>query len=100
MQGIEFEDDKDFQGLKASGLKVGTFEVPVAKQGPFLKLLEKAGIDDKATGNFVILGIAAILFGIAMFLYAGILGENVPSKQSTEEIMAQLKVLKEMQKIK
>lgn len=70
MQGIEFEDSKDFQGLKVR-------EVPhaVEKQSFMMGLLEKAGVEDKTTANFILLSIAAIGFGIATFLYAGILTE-------------------------
>jgi len=100
MQGIEFEEDKDFSGLKTPGLKVGTFEVPVQKHGPFLKLLEKIGIDDKTTGNFILLGVAAIFFGITIYLYAGLLGDGAQSIQSSEQIAAQQKVMREMMGIK
>ena len=68
MQGIEFEEDKVYQGLKTK-----TFEVPVAKQGFIMKLMERIGFADKSTANLVLLAITAILFGAAIFLYAGVL---------------------------
>lgn len=95
MQGIEFEEDKNYQGLKAQ-----TLSTPAIKQGFIMKLLEKAGVSDKSTANFILLGVAAIFFGITIYLYAGILGENVPAKQSAEEIMAHQKAMREMMGIK
>lgn len=95
MQGIEFEEDNNLQGLKAQ-----TVSTPVAKDGFIIRLLAKAGIADKSTANLILLGIAAIFFGITIYLYAGILGENVPSKQSAEELMTQQKAMKEMMGIK
>lgn len=95
MQGIEFEEDKNFQGLKAQ-----TLSAQVAKQGFLMSLLEKLGVNDKPAANLILLAIAAIFFGITIFLYAGVLGENVPSKQGVEEIIAQQKAMKEMMGIK
>lgn len=68
MQGIEFEEDKDYQGLKAK-----TFENVSAKQGSIMKIMERIGFADKSTANLVLLGLVALLFGTAIFLYAGIL---------------------------
>ncbi len=70
MQGIEFEEDKDHQGLKAK-----TFETVSVKQGSIMRLMERIGFTDKSTANLVLLGIVALLFGAAIFLYAGILVE-------------------------
>ncbi len=95
MQGIEFEEDKDFSGLKAKAI-----EPTVTRQGFIMKFLEKGGISDKTTGNFILLGISMIFFGVAIFLYAGLFGKNIPSKENTQQITAQLRVLKEMQRIK
>lgn len=76
MQGIEFEEDKDYQGLKLK-----TFENTVARQGFIMRLLERIGVADTTTANFILLGIVAVFFGIAIFLYAGILsnGSIVPN---------------------
>lgn len=95
MQGIEFEEDNDFRGLK-----VRTVPSSIEKPSFIMNLLEKFGIADKTTANFILLGIAMVFFGITIFLYAGILGENVPSRQSAEQITAQLKAMREMQGIR
>lgn len=70
MQGIEFEEDKDYQGLKAK-----TIANAPAKQGFIMKTMERIGFADKSTANLVLLGLVALLFGTAIFLYAGILTE-------------------------
>lgn len=95
MQGIEFEEDKNYQGLKTQ-----TLSTPVAKKGFLLKLLEKAGITDKSTANLILLSIAAIFFGITIYLYAGILGGNTLPKLSPEQMAEQQRVMKEMMGIK
>lgn len=95
MQGIEFEEGNNLHSLKAK-----TLSTPVAKQGFLMGLVEKTGIADKTTANFILLGIAMIFFGITIFLYAGILGESVPSKLSAEQITAQQKAMNEMLSIK
>lgn len=95
MQGIEFEEDKNYQGLK-----VETLSAPSARGGFIIKLLAKVGIEDKSTANIILLGIVAIFFGITIYIYAGVLGGNVPTKQSAEAIMSQQKAMKEMMGIK
>lgn len=95
MQGIEFEEDKDYQGLKAK-----TFATPVAKQGFIMKQLERMGIADKATANFILLGVAMVLFGVTIFLYAGILSDGAKSIQNSEQMAAQQKIMREMMGIK
>lgn len=67
MQGIEFDDEKDL-GIVSST----NFEV-VEKEPSFtMKLLEKAGITDAAIANLILLGVAAIFFGLAIVVYAGL----------------------------
>lgn len=88
MQGIEFEDDKNM-----SGLSMKAPQAPAEKQSFMMKLLEKVGIKDKATANFILLAIAVIFFAITIYLYAGILGGNTPSKLTPEEMQAQIKMM-------
>lgn len=95
MQGIEFEEDKNFQGSN-----VATPPDTIEKKGFIIDFLAKAGITDKSTANLILLGVAAIFFGITIFLYAGILGENIPPKQSVAQIEAQARVMREMMGIK
>lgn len=95
MQGIEFEEDKNYQGLKAK-----TFSSPSRSKSAMMELLEKAGITDKATANLILLGITAFFFGITIFLYAGILGDSANSVLSSEQMAAQQKVMREMMGIK
>mgnify|MGYP001613080673 CR=1 FL=1 len=91
MQGIEFEEDKNYQGLKAQAL------APVMeKQGFIMKLVMKTGVTDRATVNLILLAVAAIFFGITIYLYAGILGNNAPVKLTQEQIAEQQRVMKEM----
>ena len=95
MQGIEFEEDKNLAGLKPVA-----YQTPATRNGIILKLVEKAGIEDKTTANVILLGIAAIFFGITIYLYAGILGNNAPVKLTQEQIAEQQRVMKEMMGIK
>lgn len=95
MQGIEFEGEKN----------TGDFPMKVSlhekhdRPSWALQILEILGIADKSTGNLILLGVATIFLGITFFLYAGILGDSVPSQQNVEQISAQLKVMREMQSI-
>lgn len=67
MQGIEFETDQSFSP--------GASTTPGTKKTIFGRLLMNVGITDQATANYVLLGIAAIFFGVSIFIYAGILRE-------------------------
>lgn len=69
MQGIEFETDQ------SSPTPSSPLQPSPQKQAGMVRLLLNLGIADANTANFILLGIAAIFFGVAIFLYAGILGE-------------------------
>lgn len=70
MQGIEFEEDNSYRQInKATGQAQG--EGP--KQSILTKLVFKLGVTDPTVANYVLLGIAAIFFGVTIFLYAGAL---------------------------
>lgn len=94
MQGIEFEDDRTYGGLSTKA------QIPVGKPSWMLRMLYAMGISDKTTANFILLGVAMVLFGFAIFTYAGILGKSTPKAQDVQQIAAQLKALHEMQGIK
>ncbi|MDO8604801.1 MAG: hypothetical protein Q7K40_05430 [bacterium] len=87
MQGIEFETD----GSPESYIKR-----PLPPSGiiGFVMRLTKI---DKATTNIVLLGTSIIFLGITFFLYAKILGNDAPPKQTSEQMAAQNEVLKKMQ---
>jgi len=74
MQGIEFETDQI-----SNKYTIGV----MMKQSWMVKLLEKAGVTDKATANFVLLGLAIIFFCITIILYAGVFG--VSEKRTIEQ---------------
>ncbi len=42
-----------------------------------MRLLASVGVADSATANYILLGVAAIFFGITIFLYAGVFAEPV-----------------------
>lgn len=88
MQGIEFEDDKNMGGLSTKAS-----QVPTEKQSFMLKLLEKAGIKDKATANMILLAIAGVCFGVTIYLYAGLLGGGNASKLTPEQIQEQINLM-------
>ena len=70
MQGIEFETDQTSRVASTSHY------VTPKKESMMVRLLAKVGIEDTITANFVLLGIVGLMFGITIFLYAGILGES------------------------
>ncbi|KKS58516.1 MAG: hypothetical protein UV24_C0021G0012 [Candidatus Nomurabacteria bacterium GW2011_GWA2_42_41] len=39
-------------------------------------ILSKVGISDPMTANYVLIGIAVVFFGITIFMYAGLLGNE------------------------
>lgn len=96
MQGIEFEENNNLH----DELNTQTLSTPFAKQGFIIKLLEKTGVTDKSTVNLILLSIAAIFFGITIYLYAGILGGNTLTKLSPEQMAEQQRAMKEMMGIK
>lgn len=70
MQGIDFEDDRNFSGISS--------QVPTQSTEPsfMMGVLAKVGVMDKTTANFILLGIAATGLGVTIFLYAGALVEK------------------------
>lgn len=93
MEGIEFDVDGN-QGLKNSPSNI----IDVKKRNSFLVgLLVKIGVDDPAIANFILVGIAGLFLGVAVFLYAGILGNKETPKLSSDEIARGLKALSDMQ---
>lgn len=75
MQGIEFEDNRDFSGISTK------VSVQSMKPSLMMKLLAKIGIADKTTANYILLAIAIVGFGLTIFLYADLLSSK------TEEII-------------
>ncbi|MEK7568807.1 MAG: hypothetical protein AAB497_01700 [Patescibacteria group bacterium] len=71
MQGIDFEDDRNFSGISSR------IPVQTAKPSFMMRLLASVGVADSATANYILLGVAAIFFGITIFLYAGVFAEPV-----------------------
>jgi len=65
MHDIEFEEENSYQ-----------IKNVVAKQSFMKSILSKVGISDPMTANYVLLGVAVALFGIALFMYAGLLGNE------------------------
>ena len=95
MQGIEFEEEKSFNTPPIVHSKE-----PTGRPSLILGLLIKIGVSDRTTANIILLGIALVFFGITIFLYAGILGNSMPSKQSADQIAVQARALREMPGIK
>lgn len=93
MEGVEFDLDPN------QGARDFSRHVSAVKTRPsfLIGLLAKMGIADPVVSNFILAGIAAIFFGISIFLYAGIIEKDAASKLSYTEVAAQLKVLEQMQ---
>jgi len=75
MQGIEFETDNASSSLQKN--------IPTEKTSAIVGLLLKFGVKDTSTANYILLGIAGILLGATIFIYAGLLGE--PEKKNRLE---------------
>lgn len=88
MQGIEFEEDKNNEIIRSEGQQTAT-----VKTGPIMKIVLKMGVSDATTANFILLGIVAVLLGITVFLYAGVLGETEPIKLTAEQQLEQLRFM-------
>lgn len=65
MQNIEFEEENSYQ-----------IKDVIAKQSLMKSILSKVGISDPMTANYVLLGVAVVLFGVTIFMYAGLLGNE------------------------
>lgn len=74
MQGIEFETDQ-ISNKYTTGVMM--------KQSWMIRLIEKAGVTDKATANFVLLGLAIVFFCTTIILYAWVFG--VSEKRTIEQ---------------
>lgn len=68
MQGIEFEDDRVYQ----EGTSLGSQD-RYSRPSILTRLVFKLGVTDIAVVNYILLGVAAIFFGITIFLYADML---------------------------
>ena len=93
MEGIEFDLDNN-QGLKSSSSAAGAAS---PRHSFLISLLAKMGVTDPTVANIILIGTAGLFFGIAIFMYAGILGEKATPKLSSVEISRGLKALSEMQ---
>lgn len=70
MQGIEFEAEKDDTASSSS-----QHREPFQRSSMMTQWLMRLGIVDVATANYILLGIAGLFFGIAVFIYAGMIGK-------------------------
>lgn len=95
MQGIEFEDE-----VSGSSFSVDNSNTSGGKSSLMFRTLGALGITDKATANFILLGIAAGFLTVAFFLYADLIRKNIPSNQDAAQVAARLKMMQEMQGIK
>lgn len=83
MEGIEFEENREYRGLSTKASQVSE-----RKPSFMMRLLGRAGIVDKTTANLILLGVALIFFGITIFLYASAL--SMPQKNWALDIKAGL----------
>lgn len=75
MQGIEFETEQS-PSSKSSQRE--------AKQSFMVRFLMKLGVPDVVTANYILLGIATLFFGIAIFLSRGMFRESQPVMPTPE----------------
>lgn len=86
MNGIEFEENKIYQTKKTPTNKL----IP-SESGVFMHTLFKIGVTDQNTANYILLGVAAIFFGITIYIYSGLfnkanLPKTAPDEQSNQAI--------------
>lgn len=88
MEGIEFDlGDKDLLN-KAERVKTKT---------SFLSnVLMQLGVSDPTIANLILASVAALFFGVAIFVYAGIMANNGPVTLSPAELSAGLRALSQM----
>ena len=89
MQGVEFDINNNGASMVPSPSKKSF--------SPFVSFLKRFGIEDPAVANIILVCFSALLFGVAIFIYAG--GNNT-TKLTPEEVATQLRALSEMQNIK
>lgn len=77
MQNIEFETDQGSPSLES-------YMIP--KKSFMIGLMEKVGIKDTTTANVILIAIAAIFFGITIYLYAGVF-EKTPERTPQQQRM-------------
>jgi hypothetical protein len=91
MQGIEFEENNELRELSPSVIKNSA-----EKPSFFMRLLEKAGVADKTTASFILLGVAALFFSIAIYIYSGLHRNTTTPKLTREQLQYQTKMLREL----
>lgn len=97
MQEIKF-DRNEYDN--ESELLAQSSDFSKQRHGALIGILLKLGITNGATINFILLAVAAIFFVTTIYIYAGILGNNAPVKQTTEQIAKQQKIMREAMGIK
>ncbi len=93
MEGVEFDIDntQTQQHLEAKA------EQTRLKNSPLYALLGKIGVTDPTAASVVLLGVAALFFGVAIFIYAGIVSDKASNNMDPAQEAAQIKELQAMQ---
>ena len=89
MEGIEFDlGDKEL-----------LTKVAQTKKAPLLgNFLMQLGVTDPAVANLILACVAALFFGIALFIYAGTMQNSTP-KLSPDEVAAGVRALSQMRSV-
>lgn len=90
MNGVDIDLDKK----QGSGI-LQTVTIPKPKTSFLLGFLTSIGITDPALANIILLGIAGLFFGVAIFISAGST-EKKSAALSADQVAAQMRVFNEM----
>lgn len=93
MEGVEFDIDntQTQQNLETRAQQVRL------KRSPLYALLGEIGVTDPTAASVVLLGVAALFFGIAIFIYAGVVSNKASTNIDPVQEAAQIKELQAMQ---
>ena len=93
MEGVEFDIDntQTQQHLEAKA------EQTRLKRSPLYALLGKIGVTDPTAASVILLGVAALFFGVAIFIYAGVVSNKASTTIDPVQEAAQIKELQAMQ---
>ena len=68
MSDIEFETDKAIREIDGNN-------APINETPRMVRLVMKLGIKDTTTASYILVGIAVVFIGFAVYMYAGIFKE-------------------------
>lgn len=88
MSGIEFEENGIYQTkTKLDGESINS------KPGAMIQFLLKIGVKDINTANYILIGVAVVLFGIIIFIYSSTSKNAGVPKLTPEQQVEQIRFI-------